>query len=641
MIKLKVFLNGQFQAARELDASATLLVGRGEGCDLVLNPERGISRQHFQIQQVNGAWILKVLSKYGELYREGHKVQQLDLRNGIMFSVPPYDFVFESDEEAHPVSQNSNASVLAPNSDEDRTHIGFVPSAAYFRLVNGSGEVVQTYRLDGTAWVGGRDVGCSIFIDNPRISRRQFEVYKQEEAYFIRDLGSVNTTQVNSRPIPADTWTPLVSMDVISVADWMLHFEMRDAQFEQRLQEIDPGLRAPVIYESPGVAALTGHPHIGVSDLNTASPGVAGIPGNQAPAPQNRWAKLKLKYKLNPVRVAILALVVFGGVYAVFSGPAPEKVDVSKRQTPFEKLPADKQQYVKQAYLAAQAHLAQGNYELARQEIVKIHQVIPMYEDSKQIEAAAARGVEMLGEMEKLQQQEAEKRQIEEKINATLKKCKNEMKPDAEMTWLEACLAPIMEFNPDHPGILDLRTEVERRVQERAMNAATAALYRQNVAKFKAIYMKALTLEKKNLPLDAIRAYGNVVKSGLPDPEKLKGVAKRQIASLTAQVARNQEEYERKADAAFGSERYKEAVQLIRKAVSFNPENEDMKGKQAKFEKELTKSMQLIYQEGILEENVGNVEVAKKKWGLIKEQSLEGEEYFKKARVKLKKYGVE
>jgi hypothetical protein len=51
--------------------------------------------------------------------------------------------------------------------------------------------------------------------------------------------------------------------------------------------------------------------------------------------------------------------------------------------------------------------------------------------------------------------------------------------------------------------------------------------------------------------------------------------------------------------------------------------------------------MQALYQEGILEESVGEVETAKTKWKKIIDQSLPDEDYYKKAKMKLKKYGIE
>jgi hypothetical protein len=61
---------------------------------------------------------------------------------------------------------------------------------------------------------------------------------------------------------------------------------------------------------------------------------------------------------------------------------------------------------------------------------------------------------------------------------------------------------------------------------------------------------------------------------------------------------------------------------------------------------DLRKLMMTLYQEGILEESFGNVEGgesragAKEKWKKILEQDISDGEYYKKAYIKLKKYGA-
>jgi hypothetical protein len=50
--------------------------------------------------------------------------------------------------------------------------------------------------------------------------------------------------------------------------------------------------------------------------------------------------------------------------------------------------------------------------------------------------------------------------------------------------------------------------------------------------------------------------------------------------------------------------------------------------------------MMVLYQEGILEESVGNVEAAKSQWQKIRSQSLAGEDYFVRATIKLQRYGA-
>jgi hypothetical protein len=53
---------------------------------------------------------------------------------------------------------------------------------------------------------------------------------------------------------------------------------------------------------------------------------------------------------------------------------------------------------------------------------------------------------------------------------------------------------------------------------------------------------------------------------------------------------------------------------------------------------ELKKQMQALYQEGVREESVGEVETAKVRWRKIVELSIPEEDYYKKAKIKLRKY---
>jgi Nif-specific regulatory protein len=66
----------------------------------------------------------------------------------------------------------------------------------------------RTGPLKGTSWlvseqplVIGRDVGCSITINDPLVSRRHCEIVLQHGMVLVRDLGSSNATFVNAAPI--------------------------------------------------------------------------------------------------------------------------------------------------------------------------------------------------------------------------------------------------------------------------------------------------------------------------------------------------------------------------------------------------------------------------------------------------------
>ena len=55
----------------------------------------------------------------------------------------------------------------------------------------------------------------------------------------------------------------------------------------------------------------------------------------------------------------------------------------------------------------------------------------------------------------------------------------------------------------------------------------------------------------------------------------------------------------------------------------------------------LRRDLKSIYEDSVLEESLGNVDSAKEKWKKIIKDDLDFEEYSKKARTLLKKYGVE
>ena len=105
-------------------------------------------------------------------------------------------------------------------------------------------------------------------------------------------------------------------------------------------------------------------------------------------------------------------------------------------------------------------------------------------------------------------------------------------------------------------------------------------------------------------------------------------------------MAQRQKELESKGDSMMKENRYKEAVIALRQALDINPDNEIVKGRLHAALLELKKLMQPIYQESIVEESVGDVEKAKERWKKIIENSLTGEEYYEKSRLKMKKYGL-
>lgn len=649
MAKLRVYLNGQMISDFELRSGTQYTAGRSETCELHLEAERGVSRQHFKLYDVDGSWKVETLSRYGEVYFQGDKAKTFELHDQAKFSVPPYEFQFIAEDAVVEQEQyNEFASVskqpvfeqpveLEPKepsleSDFDRTYVGQAPQAIpYLKVLNMNGDTVAFFQLEGRSWIAGRDTTCSLFLDNPKISRQQFEIQRQEGVFVIKDLGSVNGTQVNGKTISATSWEHLDSGDVITIVDWTCHFELRDPHFEDRFQAVPEEIRhqfaMEAVSESAGFYPPSSHP-----------PLVMPFPYPVPPIEQPQFQEKKPMW----IRYLMIGLVVVGaGFYFMDSGSAPRQVASTQSRNPFDKLPDQQKQYVKDSYRLAESLFKQGRYELARQEVAKVHQLVPYYENSKDLEKLAEVAIQTKIDQQKAADRERAQQEIEDKIQAQIKICKPLLNKNVVMSKLDDCLTPVLSLNPDHPQILSMKAEADRLISDREIAAANKADYLRRVRTQKGLYSRAQGLYKTGEPLKAISAYENVVGSGLPDPEGLKGRARRQIASIRDELNRKQEALQVQADKSAQKGDLKTAVESLKAAIKIDPENESIKGRLNTLMGELRSQMRALYQEGILEESVGEVETAKTKWKKILSSSVPEEEYYKKAKIKLRKYGVE
>lgn len=609
MAHLKIYKNNEYISTLILEMGQSYVAGRNADCEIVLDSEPGVSRQHFRILCMEGDWQVSVLSRYGEVYVQGEKTTDFSLQDQSEFEVPPYKFIFEKE-----LTQTGPGEEISLS---DRTMV-MSTNSAQLKFIDPSTGTAKVFAIQWDSTIVGRDASCSIQIDQAKFSRKHFEIKKYEESYFIRDMGSSNGTIVNGKQIPMEDWTFLNSGDTILVADWKISFELVDVDFEKKLQDIAPALRAPVIIETPAIERP------------------------QPPPPQPRRAAPRPK-PTNWVRLLSLGLLAFGIFYYNYEQEQKKQatpVEVAKSLSPFDRLNPDQQNYVRQTYNVGRQLFMQGKYELSRQEMIRLHQVIPQYEDSKQIEEMASQALITLAEQKNIEVKEKEKQELEEKIQKQVNLCRSKVNPKIESSEMESCLAIVIQFNPDHPMITTLRAEVDRIVTERRVRESQRSDYLERVRKHTLIYEQAQKIQKSGDDLLTIQAYEKVLASNYPDPRNLKLQARRQIASIQQSISDKQASLDQKAESARKSGKYKEAIVALQQALKINPENEVIKGRIESIMNELKKQMQVLYQEGILEESVGEVDSAKTKWKKIIEQSVPEEEYYKKSKIKLKKYGA-
>ncbi|WP_413559732.1 FHA domain-containing protein [Bdellovibrio sp. HCB209] len=673
MAHLIVRLRGKTVYNMPLEEGRTYVAGRKEDCDIVLQPEKGISREHFKLSSDGGQWTLQVVSRYGEVMVNGEPTQQLTLDHGFTFTIAPYEFDFlMSSANAQPAMsaaiestpQSVEASYLPAVQGEagvEKTIVGAAPTSAYIKIVDSNNDAKELIRLDdGDSWIAGRDASCHIQIRDQRVSRRQFELRRNGNQYQIIDLGSVNGTLLNGNPISSTDMTNIRSGDAITVLDNYLFFELHDAHFQSRLDMVKVAPPNPLVQMSNQAVPSEYDQAYGIAPYQQQGgvpmqyqPQYGQVPGPVAPAPEGKpkfdFQKHRPKLIGGAVAVVLIAYLFSGGEKKP-DGPAATPGVVMAPGSPqevFSKLKPEQQSLIRQRYKDAKNLYMQGKYQLAQDEIVKIEELVPGYEDTKDIARLAKEAIYLEQLRIRTEQQEKAKAEAEQKIQDQVVVCQKKLNPNTTMDELENCLTSVLQFNPDHPKIIDLKTQVDALTATREAKAAQRAEYQSQVARLKGMYDKAQSVHKKGTnPLDIIDAYEKVVNSRLPDPNGLKGQAGRTIASVRQMMGQKTASYSAEAEKQYQSGNLKSAILTLRKAKVVDPQNPEIPAKIEKMTSELRKQMMALYQEGILEESFGNVEGgeskagAKDKWKKILEQDIPDGEYYKKAFIKLKKYGA-
>jgi pSer/pThr/pTyr-binding forkhead associated (FHA) protein len=678
MLKLKVRLHGQNIQSLELADPATVYwAGRNESCQIPLKAESGLSRQHFKIFFKDDRWHLEVVSRYGQVQIGESSTRELELKEGVAFGLPPYDFSVESqqtiaiDENMALVSGSDvkARALVATGGPEEKTVTRAIQRGAQFVLQyrDPESKTDKLYVLTKDQYIIGRDASCDIVINDGRVSRRQFKLSHNKGQIWLEDYQGVNGTLINKTKVETKEAVAIKSGDKISVLSHKFSFEVRDPDFESKMEqvrqlallnpELPPELQVPANSRMDGLSLVnSGNPYGQLQPVNSS-----GVPGpvlydqqnssyghtsnaslNQGQIKTLNFWGLKIALtKENKMRLGLVGFLLIVLVFAANDDSSefdPANEVAERPADPFSKLTPEEQKHVKVQYELAKDLYTKGNYQLAKEELGKVHAKIPSYLDSAELSRFIEVGIQSAQEREQQERLKREAAESEERIQNLVSFCRQQIKPTTTSVELEECLSAAILLNPEHELIVKVRDEVARVEEEQKTREAERLLHEAQVAELTKQFKLASEIGKKD-PLKGIAAFNEFQKLTMPDPDKLQEKAKDEIRRLEQKIKLKVNAAISAVRGLVDSGKHKEAIIALEKASEVAPEDATLKEEIERITEELRKRMQALYQEAILEENIGNIETAKERWRKIIGNDIPNGEYFSKAKSKLKKYG--
>ena len=674
MAKIVVKLHGQTLSELELVSGREYFAGRGSQSDIIMAQERGISRQHIKFYEEGGHWVAQLVAKYGGLIFQEQSVTQLRLEPNVVFLAPPYEFSYieESQKKHTPPARIANeneivseqsaplqadhlpAVAIDANSSTqisgnlDATSVGFSDLLAYIKITNSKTNSEELLKLEGNTWTVGRHPVCEIVIDDSAISRKHFDITRTNEGYFITDHGSSNGTAINGEKIAANEPTRVTSGDVISVRHISILFEVRNANHLKSLSVL------PTVNE----ASQTNSMVLSEASQNTGT-GSALVPIDVHKQmavirlnPQNLAKVYVEKFKkLNNVRKALVSLsavLVIGLVINLFSSGGskdlpsrpPQQPGDPNEPAPDQPLSSEKMKEARDIFHIARNQYLERKYSLCIAQIEKLHAIIPFYENSKEIDSLCKQALELEKIEQDRQRKLREKQELENEVRKIVTTCEGTITPNTTYDEISTCLAPAFDRDPENGAALELQTRVKMQEEDKLESARKLAAYQEKKTEGRMIFNRAEQSFKARRLKQALADYNRFIRGNYPEMNVQIDVATRNVASIKKTLEEKLNAQIRKCNAAVEQPNLKSAIAICDEVLKENPGNQRITELRKRAFSQLQTQMREMYNDSVLEENIGNVEAAKEKWNKILQDSIPEDDFYQKAKSKLKKYGI-
>lgn len=645
MLKFKVRKHGAEFKELELDSSRDYIVGRAPQCDIVLEDLPGISRQHFKIEYVEGHWQVIVLSKFGNLTKDGEPATHFPLSAEQVFKLSPYDFIaIESLEEvfqpeAEPQTGSKALALISHDhgvnedsqSENEVTSVATFKGVPYLRILGPQQGQSEVLRLEGKAWIVGRDETCSVVLKDSTASRKQFRIEYEDSNYYLSDLASANGTLLNGAQI-SDRHT-LKSGDIISVQSLTIHFELRDPSFKNRLQGLSENLiNAPALI-------IDREPHFQDPRSMPVYVGDGGaIPlhyqGLQMPPASKPPQKKIFLY-------AFVAVIILGAAFMFSGGSKPEQVAQTTNSTKFDHLNQAQKNLVEDSYNLANNFILQGKFANAQAQLTKVAEIIgdEAYKDSRALQETCQAAIDNEVKIATIEAQRKRTEEDGKRVSEVLFHCNKLSQTSTSEDQIALCLQEAINLDPENQEIRIQKDRVHKRVMDINEQASRRAEYQGKLARARELYNRARSLEDKGDYLKAIEAYEKVIAATLPDPENHKQDAQRKIASIKQNLSQKSEEFINQSQKFAEQNNLKDALGELVKAQKVDVTNTKVMALTKKYRHDLDAQLQELFADATIYEGNSRIERATEIWKKIMDLDRPDGNYYKKSKSKLNTYG--
>jgi pSer/pThr/pTyr-binding forkhead associated (FHA) protein len=645
VLKFKVRKHGADFKELDLDSSRDYVVGRAPNCDIVLEDLPGISRQHFKMEYVEGHWQINVLSKFGNLTKDGDPVTHFSLSVQQTFKLAPYDFMaLETLEElfkpeAEPQTGSKELALIHfnsapeedPQSENEVTSIVVFKGVPYLRISGPDLEQNEILRLEGKSWVIGRDEACSVILKDSTASRKQFRIDYENLNYYISDLASANGTLLNGAQILGRH--SLKSGDIISVQSLTIHFELRDPSFKERLQGISENIiNAPALVIDHGLQFQD----------QRSMPVYSGDGGAVPLHYQDQSHQNNSKPPPKKILIyAVLALLLVGGAFMFTSGTKNENVTQATSSPKLEHLTQAQKNLVEDSYNLANNFILQGKFANAQAQLTKIAEIIgdEAYKDSRALQETCQAAIDNEVKIATIEAQRKRTEEDGKRVSEVLFQCNKLSQTSTSEEQIALCLQEAINLDPESQEIRIQKDRVHKRVMELNEQAGRRAEYQAKLAKARELYNRARNLEDKGEYLKAIEAYEKVIAASLPDPENHKQDAQRKIASIKQNLSQKSEEFINQSQKFAEQNNLKDALGELVKAQKVDINNTKIMALTKKYRQDLDSQLQELFSEATIYEGNSRIERSLELWKKIIELDRPDGNYYKKSKSKLTTYG--